>query len=321
MKVASKFYRGKFIPLYAILIMAILASCQPTVNNIPASTTQDIFTTLSSTTNYDIFSAAIVKAGLSDSLKNGKGPYTIFAPGDQFFSFYGIKTAADLNLISTDSIKKIVNYHLVKGYFSTNQMPQGPDSAVLTTGGYPQYYTHGFSPSGSEFIFVNGTSINPPGNFHCTNGLIQVINGILNPPTTTISGTIQKLPALHLLNAAIVHSNLQATLSGTTSYTIFAPSDSAFAVAGYKTVQDINNADPVVLGKLISYQIIQGQKYSSDLIDGSNLLTLNGEKIMVNLGNYITITGVKNSTASTVETSNIAASNGVIYIINQVLTP
>lgn len=304
------------LTIVSFLIPLLLSSCLKNTVNQPSSPLPDIYSTISNSTGYSILSAAIIKAGLKDSLTKGKGPYTLFAPSNIAFSFYGVNSITDLSKISADSIKKILGYHIIKAYLTTQAFPVGPDSSKMTLAGYPAYLT-----TGTHYFFINGNIVNPPANYICLNGIIQPINGILNPPTATISGTLPNVLNLHLFNAAIIKAGLVNLLNGTATHTVFAPSDSVFNAAGYKSVSDINNADPAVLAKLLNYHITNGNLFSDDLVDNSTLLTLQGGSIKV--GNKITVTlnGNSNSSAATAVNLNITSTNGVIYIINKILTP
>jgi len=303
--------------LSGLIIAGLLSSCiKNNLSSKPASPLQSIYANISGSSGYSILSAAIVKAGYDDSLNHGKGPYTLFAPSNAAFAFYGVGSAADLNRISTDSVKKIIGYHLITKYLPTDILPDGPDSAKTTLSGFPVYFT-----AGTQYIFINGNIISPPSNYACTNGIIHLINGILNPPTAAIAPSLSNIKKLSLFNAAVIRANLTTTLSGTTLYTVFAPSDSAFAAAGYASIQAINSTDPAVLAKLVSYHIISGRLFSTDLVNAATPQTLQGGKITLSTGTAITVLGASNKTAGTATSLNITASNGVIYIINQLLTP
>lgn len=304
------------LALVSFGVSLLLSSCLKNTVNQPNYPLPDIYSTISNSTGYAILSAAIIEAGLKDSLTKGKGPYTLFAPSNIAFSFYGVNTIADLNKISADSVKKILSYHIIKAYLTTQLFPKGPNSSIMTLAGYRAYLT-----TGTHYFFINGNIVNPPANYACSNGIIQPINGILNLPEATISATLPNVLNLHLFNAAIIKAGLVNLLNGTATHTVFAPSDSVFTAAGYKSVSNINNTDPAVLAKLLNYHITNGNLFSDDLIDNSNLVTLQGGSIKVGNNVSVTLTGNSNTSAATAINLNITTSNGVIYIINKILTP
>lgn len=298
------------------LLIIVFSACLKNTPVLPPSQLPSIYATLSTSNGYSILSAAILKAGLKDSLMQGKGPFTLFAPSDLAFAFYGVNSVSDLTKISADSVKKIISYHIVNALLVSQSFPKGPDSSILTLAGYPAYLT-----AGSRYIYINGNIVNPPGNYFCSNGLIQPINGILNPPAATVSSTVPHIQNLRFFNAAIIRANLVTLLNGTMPYTVFAPSDSVFIAAGYKTVNDINNADQTALAKLLKYHIVNGHLFSADLIDNSSLSALQGGSLKVGNKNSISLTGTSNTSPAIAVNLNIAATNGVIYIINKILTP
>ena len=294
----------------------LLSSCLKYTVNKPSYPLQDIYSTISNSTGYSILSVAIIRAGLKDSLATGNGPYTLFAPSNIAFSFYGVNTLTDLNKISADSLKKILSYHVIKAYLTTQLFPKEPDSSIMTLAGYRAYLT-----TGTHYFFINGNIVNPPANYACSNGIIQPINGILNLPAATISATLPNVLNLHLFNAAIIKAGLVNLLNGAGTHTVFAPSDSVFTAAGYKSVSVINNSDPAVLAKLLNYHLTNGNLFSDDLIDNSSLVTLQGGSIKVGNKISVTLTGNSNKSAATAVNLNIITTNGVIYIINKILTP
>jgi len=299
-----------------------LSSCiKSTVVPQPKIQLQDLYTTLVNGNTYTILAAAVNQAGLMDSLKNGKGPYTLFAPSDRYFAaYYGIRSAGDLSTLTPDSVRAFVGYHLFKGLVTTSSLPAGPDSPRVSSRGLPVYFTTAFNDAGAKSIFVNGTVLST-GDYPATNGLIQLIDGVLNPPISNTAVFVQKTKGLTLLSAALARANLIQPLSGSTPYTLFAPTDSAFRIAGYKTVQDVNDAEPAALSALLSCHLIRGRTFSSDFKDGSVIQTLGSASIKIGLNSIMTVSAPGNQTPALVVLPNRVTSNGAVFFINEVLKP
>jgi uncharacterized surface protein with fasciclin (FAS1) repeats len=102
---------------------------------------------------------------------------------------------------------------------------------------------------------------------------------------------------------------------------VFAPTNQAFINAGFPNAAAINAADPNTLTKILTYHVIAGRIFSSDLVNGSTPGTVNGETVHILLSNGAQVKGNANSTPSNITATNIVATNGVVHIIDQVLLP
>lgn len=118
------------------------------------------------------------------------------------------------------------------------------------------------------------------------------------------------------LVAAVKAADLVETLKGTGPFTVFAPTDEAFAALPAGTVEDLLKPEnKAKLAAVLTYHVVSGKVMSTDLSDGMTPATVNGETVMVRTGQ-----GVKVNDA-TVATADIATDNGVIHAIDAVLMP
>ena len=118
------------------------------------------------------------------------------------------------------------------------------------------------------------------------------------------------------LVAAVVAAGLADTLSGDGPFTVFAPTNEAFAKLPAGTVEDLlkpENKDK--LAGILTYHVVAGKVMSKDLSDGQKAATVNGQEVTVTIAD-----GVKVDTA-TVTTADLEASNGVIHVIDSVIMP
>ena len=122
------------------------------------------------------------------------------------------------------------------------------------------------------------------------------------------------------LVAAVQAAGLVETLKGEGPFTVFAPTEEAFANAlsalGLTAEQLL--ADTDTLTAVLTYHVIPGTVMSSDLIGASdlNVATVNGAEVVVNED-----MGTVSINSATVVTADIETSNGVIHVINEVLLP
>ena len=111
------------------------------------------------------------------------------------------------------------------------------------------------------------------------------------------------------------------TLSGAGPYTVFAPTNEAFAALPAGTLDSLLKPEnKSTLAGLLTYHVVAGSVYAKDVKPGS-VVTVNGAKFTVSVDNgSVFITDDKGGKAKIV-TTDIAASNGVIHVINAVLIP
>lgn len=118
------------------------------------------------------------------------------------------------------------------------------------------------------------------------------------------------------LVAAVVAAGLAETLSGDGPFTVFAPTNEAFAKLPEGTVDELLKPEnKEKLAGILTYHVVAGKVMSKDLSDGQKAETVNGQEITVTMED-----GVKIDTA-TVVTADLEASNGVIHVIDSVIMP
>ena len=138
-------------------------------------------------------------------------------------------------------------------------------------------------------------------------------------PAVNIAMTAQATTIHTALVAALGAADLVTTLSGDDEYTVFAPSDDAFAEAGIDLDTFETDEEIAVLADILLYHVVAGTTLSTDLATGENVVTTaNGEELTIT----VTDAGVAVGTeGATVTLADVPASNGVIHVIDQVLTP
>lgn len=118
------------------------------------------------------------------------------------------------------------------------------------------------------------------------------------------------------LAAALSAAGLVETLKGSGPFTVFAPTDAAFAALPAGTVEDLlkpENKDKLIA--ILTYHVVPGAVMSTALTEGMKAVTVNGAEVTITLDGGAKVNGVVISAA------DIMASNGVIHVIDQVLLP
>jgi uncharacterized surface protein with fasciclin (FAS1) repeats len=135
--------------------------------------------------------------------------------------------------------------------------------------------------------------------------------------TKDIVETAAAAGSFNTLLAAAKAAGLVGTLKGHGPFTVFAPTDEAFAALPEGTVETLlmpENKDQLVA--ILTYHVVPAKVMSGDIAGKkANVLTVNGEKVFVNAKNGVKVGGAN------VVAADIEASNGVIHVIDKVLLP
>jgi uncharacterized surface protein with fasciclin (FAS1) repeats len=118
------------------------------------------------------------------------------------------------------------------------------------------------------------------------------------------------------LVAAVEAAGLVETLKGPGPFTVFAPTDAAFAALPAGTVEDLlkpENKDK--LTAILTYHVVPGKVMSTDLAEGMKAATVQGGEVTITLDGGAKVNG------ATISTADIAATNGVIHVIDSVILP
>jgi len=118
------------------------------------------------------------------------------------------------------------------------------------------------------------------------------------------------------LAAAVKAADLIETLQGTGPFTVFAPTDAAFADIQSEVDKLLKPESKEKLSKILTYHVVGGKLEAADLKDGQELTTVEGSKLKVTVKDGKVTVGGANVTAA-----DVSASNGVIHVIDKVLMP
>ena len=118
------------------------------------------------------------------------------------------------------------------------------------------------------------------------------------------------------LAKALQAADLVTTLKGAGPFTVFAPTDAAFAKLPAATLNSLL-ANPAELSKVLTYHVVAGKVTAADVVKLSEATTVNGAKVQIAVRDgKVVLNGT-----STVETADVMASNGVIHVIDTVILP
>ena len=268
--------------------------------------------------NFTTLVAAVSAAGLVETLQ-GDGPFTVFAPTDEAFAALPEGTIEALLADPEGALTQILLYHVVAGKVMSTDLSDG--MMADTAQGSPITIS-----IADGVVKVNDAQV-IVADIEASNGVIHVIDAVILPPSDEEEavgaeslGSIAEVAAaaggFSTLLTAVTEAGLVDALSGEGPFTVFAPTDEAFAALPEGTVESLL-ADPQgALTDILLYHVVAGKVMSSDLSDGMTAATLQGAPITITIADDV----VKINDA-TVIAPDIEASNGVIHVIDAVILP
>ncbi|XZE32348.1 fasciclin domain-containing protein [Pirellulaceae bacterium SH501] len=259
--------------------------------------------------SFKTLAAALTAADLVDAVK-GPGPFTVFAPTDEAFAKLPKGTVETLLKPENKSkLQDILKYHVVKGKVMAADVVK-VKGAVALNGQRIDVKVDGGKVSVDNANVVK-TDIG------CTNGVIHVIDSVILPATDAIPAVADKAGKFKTLLAAVKAAGLAEALSGEGPFTVFAPTDEAFAKIPQATIADLLKPEnKEKLASILKYHVVSGRVYSEDAVAAKSANTLQGAAVAIKA----TDKGAFVNDAKIIAT-DVDASNGVIHIIDTVIMP
>jgi uncharacterized surface protein with fasciclin (FAS1) repeats len=273
----------------------------------PTDTPNDIPRTASCTGSHSSLVSAVVQAELLETLQ-GDGPFTVFAPTDQAFADAGIDLAALDTAEGKQTLSDILLYHVVGANVPAANVTDC--MSATTVNGHPLSFTVGDS------VMVNGATVTAT-DVPTSNGIIHVIDKVLTPTATPndIPRTAQCTTVHDSLVAAVIQAELLETLQGDGPFTVFAPTDQAFADAGIDLAALDTAEGKQTLSDILLYHVVGASVPAANVTECMTADAVNGQPLAFTVGNGVMVNGAN------VTTPDVATSNGIIHVIDKVLTP
>jgi len=147
-------------------------------------------------------------------------------------------------------------------------------------------------------------------------GFTALVTGCASVPTpVSVADTIASNPSLSTLSGLVASAGLTETLKGTGPFTVFAPTNDAFKAVPAKTMESLAK-DPAALKGVLTFHVVEGKTMSADVKNGK-VKSVNGADLdLAKAGTFVTI-----GENAIVTQADIAASNGVVHIIDSVMLP
>jgi transforming growth factor-beta-induced protein len=265
---------------------------------------------------FETLVAALQAAELVSTL-SGEGPFTVFAPTDDAFAALPDGVVAGL-LEDIPSLTEVLTYHVVSGTVLAETVVGLTSAATLQGEEVTIEVIDGTVKIDGATVLIT--------DIIGSNGVIHVIDSVILPTeiaaslsspevTKTIVDIAVEDGRFETLVAALQAADLVSTLSGEGPFTVFAPTDDAFAALPEGTVDNLL-ADIPALTNVLTYHVVAGSVLAEQVAGLSSAKTLQGSDVGVSVmgGNVI----IDNAM---VVIADIIGSNGVIHVIDKVLLP
>jgi uncharacterized surface protein with fasciclin (FAS1) repeats len=271
----------------------------------------DIVQTAVGAGQFTTLASLLQQAGLVGTLATG-GPFTVFAPTDAAFAKV---PKATLDALAADpaKLKAVLLYHVVPGRVTA------ADVVKLSSAKTAEGRSLGIKVSNGS-VFVDGAQVTTP-DVEASNGVIHVIDSVLIPQEAmpaapkTIVQTAVAAGSFKTLASLLKKAGLVGTLQGKGPFTVFAPTDAAFAKVPKATLAALGK-DKAKLRSVLLYHVVKGNVPAAKVVKLRSAKALNGKAVSVRVnGGNVLVGGAR------VTTADVKASNGVIHVVNKVLIP
>ena len=269
----------------------------------------DIVDTAVSAGQFNTLVAAVKAAGLAEVLK-GDGPFTVFAPTDEAFAKLPKGTLESLLRPENKAkLAAILTYHVTPGKLEAKSVTKATGAATVN-GQWLSFLT------AKGKVTVDDANVTKT-DINCSNGVIHVIDRVVMPESRNIVQVATKAGTFNTLLTAATKAGLAEVLQSDGPFTVFAPTDEAFAKLPDGTLANLLRPEnKQELAKIIKYHVIPGRVYSPTAMKARDAETIAGFKvrfIQKQAGLYVE--------KGRITATDIDASNGVIHVIDTVLLP
>jgi transforming growth factor-beta-induced protein len=275
---------------------------------LPPADLADIVDTAVADGRFTTLAAALGAAELIDTLK-GEGPFTVFAPTDDAFALLPEGTVESLLLPENkQALTDILLYHVVAGKVMAEDVVTLTEAETLLGQNVSIKVDMGK-------VYINESEVIIT-DIETSNGIIHVIDVVLLPKGDIVDTAVAD-GRFTTLAAALGAAELIDTLKGEGPFTVFAPTDDAFAKLPAGTVESLllpENKQQLI--DILLYHVVAGKVMAEDVVTLTEAETVLGQNISIKVEN-----GKVFINDAEVIITDIVTSNGIIHVIDTVLLP
>ena len=245
-------------------------------------------------------SSQAIQDALAPSTLTGDMPITVFAPTNAAFTASGI----DLATISQNQLDRVLAHHAVMGQALSTDLSDG--QVISTLNGD---ITVNIANGAVTLTDESGNTANVVDtDFRTLTGAIHVIDAVLIPEPTIVDIAVEA--NFNELVSAVTTASLVGTLTTGGPFTVFAPTDAAFQALG------AINPTVDVLQNILLHHVAPGTFDSTAVVGATSLTTAANTSLAIDVGTPITVGGANLSS-----TLDLAARNGIVHVMDQVIVP
>ena len=263
--------------------------------------------------NFSTLVSALQRTNLVSTLQ-GDGPFTVFAPTNAAFDALGV----DLSTISDTDLTNILLYHVIGGaQINSTDLAEGQTYASTASASGPNgtQLSVLVERAGSN-VRLNDSANVVTADIVADNGVIHVIDNVITPLDivghaaansnfTSLVGALSSAPG-----------DLVSVLQGAGPFTVFAPTNGAFA----EIADVVATLTPEQLTSVLTYHVVAGNVASSALSDNMNVTTVNGQDVSVSMTSGVKLIDAGGNESQVILT-DVQATNGIIHVIEKVIIP
>jgi uncharacterized surface protein with fasciclin (FAS1) repeats len=295
----------------ALIVVAVLAIAAIGASASTAARSADeknIVETAVAAGDFKTLASLLTQTGLVDTLSNG-GPFTVFAPTDAAFAKVP-KATLDALAENPAQLKSVLLYHVVPGRVTAADVVKLTSAKTLEGRSLAIKVVDGS-------VLVDGAKVTAP-DVMASNGVIHVIDSVLIPkaaPPQNIVKTAVAAGQFKTLASLLTKAGLAGTLQGKGPFTVFAPTDAAFAKVPKATLAALGK-NKAKLRAVLLYHVVKGKVTAAQAMKLRSAKTLNGASLPIRVSGGKVLVG-----GAAVTKADVTASNGVIHVVDKVLIP
>ncbi|MEW6466101.1 MAG: fasciclin domain-containing protein [Pseudomonadota bacterium] len=297
----------------AAVTLAALSACSGGDDDHPP----DIVELAKSEPDLSILVEAVVAAGLVDTLKS-PGPFTVFAPTNAAFAalLTELKLTKEQLLANKPLLTAVLTYHVLAAKVMAANIASGKAVTTVQGGVFKIDTANGAVITDGR----NRTARIVRTDIAASNGVVHLIDRVLLPADKDIVATAQSLPDFSILVEAVVAAGLVDTLKGPGPFTVFAPTNAAFAalLGELGITKEALLANTALLTAVLTYHVVPGRVLKADVPINTPIRTVQGQTFSIDA--MLRITDQRGRMARIVAT-DVFTSNGVIHVIDKVILP
>ncbi len=268
------------------------------------------------TPELSILVEAVVAAGLAPALSTGT--LTVFAPTNAAFAalLTELGVTKEALLANKPLLTAVLTYHVLGSTVVRADVPLGKAITPLSGGFFKIENAGGLKVTDGRNRVTNITTT----DIQASNGVVHLVDRVLLPADKDIVATASALPDFSILVEAVAAAGLVGTLQGAGPFTVFAPTNAAFAALLMElgVTKEALLADEALLTTVLTYHVIPARVLKAEVPLNTPIATVQGQTLTVNASLVITDQRMRQSG---IVAADVFASNGVIHVVDKVILP